>query len=259
MWVGSEDGVFRVKDAYSLALRAQIEEAHSNGADPIWKYLWKLRIHPKARMFLWRAVWDILPHGSNLSRKGIENVDKCTRCGLLETNSHVLKDCKWAQEVWQQVMNSSDIPQQLSFREWFGMMMERKTHAEVELFAMCAWQIWSARNDLCFNKVFISSDHCYKKASDLLQEYKKATASDPTTKNRRENAKWSPPGHGHVKINVDTAVNTQEDRFGLGVVARNSDGAIMLAASKTMWNFHSVERAEIEGFLWAVELIKEQQ
>lgn len=199
--------------------------------------MWNLQIHPKAKMFLWRAARDILPHGSNLSRKGIENVGKCERCGLLETNSHVLKDCQWARDMWQNVMDVADIPHQVTFREWIGTITERRKQYEVEIFAVCAWQIWCARNDLCFEKIYITLDHCYKKATDLLEEFKRANISYSTFQNMRANVKWSPLELGYVKVNVDAAINLKEGRFGLGVKVRNSDGNLLLTASKTMWHF----------------------
>lgn len=74
LWVSSVDGIFRVRDVYALALKLNHEHAGSNGHDPIWKQLWSLQNSPKAKSFLWRAVWDILPHGSNLRKKGVEDV-----------------------------------------------------------------------------------------------------------------------------------------------------------------------------------------
>lgn len=47
-------------------------------------------------------------------------------------------------------------------------------------------------------------------------------------------------------------------KFGLGVVARNSQGVDLLAGSKTSCPFISVEIAELQAFLWAVELAKDQ-
>lgn len=69
VWAGSKDGLFRVRDVYSLALKARREGSSSTGSDPIWRRLWNMHIHPKAKIFLWRALWDILPHGSNLRKK----------------------------------------------------------------------------------------------------------------------------------------------------------------------------------------------
>lgn len=133
VWIASEDGVFRVRDMYALAIRNQCETSSSNGDDTIWKNIWKLHVPPKAKLFLWRASWDILPHGINLGIKGIESVGYCQRCGSQETNSHVLKDCSWVKQVWVKLMSLSDIPQQGSFREWLGKIFEQKNQKEDEL------------------------------------------------------------------------------------------------------------------------------
>lgn len=69
VWTASDDGIFRVKDAYSLALSSSSNASSSNGFDPLWKKMWSLNIPPKPKLFLWRAAWDILPHGVNLREK----------------------------------------------------------------------------------------------------------------------------------------------------------------------------------------------
>jgi ribonuclease HI len=56
---------------------------------------------------------------------------------------------------------------------------------------------------------------------------------------------------------VDAAVNQKEDRGWLGMVVRNADGAVLMAAARTSWPLVDVERAEIEAFKWATELVKE--
>lgn len=53
-------------------------------------------------------------------------------------------------------------------------------------------------------------------------------------------------------------MNIKENRVGVGVVARDDNGVVLLAASKTLWPFVSVERAEIDAFQWGVEIVKEQ-
>lgn len=194
VWIASEDGVFRVRDMYSLALRNQSETSSSNGGDTIWKNIW-------------RASWDILPHGISLCKKGIENVGNCQRCGSQEDNSHVLKDCSWAKQVWLKMMSSSDIPQQGSFCEWLGKIIEQKNQKEVELFSVCAWQIWCARNDLYFENLYVSPELCFKRAKDMLSEYRKANIPEPKEHYRRQKARWVPLDHDTIKINVCTCLN----------------------------------------------------
>lgn len=79
------DGVFQVKDAYSIAQAAHEDASCSLGLDPLWSTVWRLYIPPKARIFLWRALSDIFPHGVNLRSKGIEGVGACLDVGKLRT------------------------------------------------------------------------------------------------------------------------------------------------------------------------------
>lgn len=115
VWTGSNDGVFRVRDMYAMTLREQFEVSSSNGCDLIWQQVWGLNVHPKAKLFLWRSIWNILPHGSNLHKKGINNVERCVRCGLLKSNEHALRDCQWVREVWLNIMCPNDISQTYPF------------------------------------------------------------------------------------------------------------------------------------------------
>lgn len=58
IWAASDDGSFRVQDAYRLALNAYPVASCSSGNDPIWSKISKMHIHPKAKVFLWRVAWD---------------------------------------------------------------------------------------------------------------------------------------------------------------------------------------------------------
>lgn len=79
----------------------------------------------KSQALLMESLVGYSPSWFNLCKKGVVNVGKCQRCGLLENNSRVLEDCSWTQEVWLKIMSSSDIPQYTSFREWLGATMEQ--------------------------------------------------------------------------------------------------------------------------------------
>lgn len=93
VWIGNEDGVFRVKEAYKIARMIDDCALSSYGADPTWKKLWTLNISPKTKMFLWRALWDIIPHTSNLQKKGVTEFSKCLQCGLYESSLHIFRNC----------------------------------------------------------------------------------------------------------------------------------------------------------------------
>lgn len=160
--------------------------------------------------------------------------------------------------MWTLALSNDNYLSLSSFREWLAYLFSKKNQDEADLLCVCAWQIWNARNDFCFEKVSVSPELVFKRASDLLMEFKKANDDIRKVHDRRTSSKWCPPVQQVIKINVDAAVNAKDDRIGLGVVARNYCGTVLLAGSKTFWPFIFVEIAELNAFLWAVELAKER-
>lgn len=160
--------------------------------------------------------------------------------------------------MWSLASDKISSPQFTSFWEWLGAVLQQTKMEDFELFCVCAWQIWCARNDLYFEKISITPELCFKRAYDMLVEFRKANVLDIKNSTPRGKPKWIPPANQIIKVNVDAAVNIQEDIVGLGVVARNSLGEVCLAASKTVWPFMSVEMAELSAFLWVVEFVKDK-
>lgn len=137
-WNASSDGIFRVHDTCKIAQSREDSGSCSRGPDPLWKMIWGLLIPPKAKILPWCAFWDILPHGANLSRKEIEGVGSCPRCGEREDNLHVLRDCDWARRVWKNLPEVPfDTPSD-SFKEWVASIVNNKTYPTIELVCMCA-------------------------------------------------------------------------------------------------------------------------
>ncbi|CAO2820642.1 unnamed protein product [Amaranthus hypochondriacus] len=93
--------------------------------------------------------------------------------------------------------------------------MDQRNQEDIELLSTCAWLIWGARNDVCFEKVYISPKLCFKRVVDLLNEYRKANVSDQCAKSRRSKAHWTPPEQNSIKINVDAPTKPLEDKIGL--------------------------------------------
>lgn len=54
------------------------------------------------RIFLWRALSNILPTMEKLKEKRVVNVSNCRVCGHVEESvMHALVGCDWAEEVWR--------------------------------------------------------------------------------------------------------------------------------------------------------------
>ncbi|CAO2827042.1 unnamed protein product [Amaranthus hypochondriacus] len=127
----------------------------------------------------------------------------------------------------------------------------------VESFVTLGWQLWKARNEAIFEDSQAPSRLCVRKASDWLQEYQKAVElgwSSTSSTHRVDH--WHRPPVDFIKVNVDGAFTIAEDKQGIGVVARDSTGSVVLAGSKTLWHEGSVEMVEARAVLWALDLAK---
>ncbi|XP_019161408.1 PREDICTED: uncharacterized protein LOC109158044 [Ipomoea nil] len=78
-WYDDPNGCYSVKNGYRHVVG--IYES-SSGFDK-WDTIWKLRIPPKWRMFLWRAISNILPTTNNLLIKRVDVDPICAMCGLI--------------------------------------------------------------------------------------------------------------------------------------------------------------------------------
>ncbi|KAL2936256.1 hypothetical protein RDABS01_006694, partial [Bienertia sinuspersici] len=255
-WNGSKDGEFRVRDAYRMAIMED-RASSSNGADPIWNKIWKLKVPPKVRLFVWRACWDILPHNCNLAKRRVKAERGCVRCGMEEDNLHILRDCCWTKKIWEGKRASWCKLEASSFREWLAGVSSENKNGELEAMVMITWSIWNAINELVFEDIYRSPEACCMKALDMLQEYQKANDKPHQTKGRTE-AKWQPPDAGVIKVNFDAAINKDFGRVGLGIISRNSDGQVVFAKARTMCYDWSPELGEARAALEAMKVAKDE-
>lgn len=74
IWHYSADGCYNVKSGYSTLGFNQKFIAGSSNSNPFsfcWNSLWKLNLHNKIKIFLWRALKDSIPTYQNLIQRGI--------------------------------------------------------------------------------------------------------------------------------------------------------------------------------------------
>ncbi|KAK2645906.1 hypothetical protein Ddye_021101 [Dipteronia dyeriana] len=72
--------------------------------------LWKLKIPPKIRIFIWRVCLNAIPFLENLWKKKIVKVACCSRCeSRVESVSHVIFGCRTVKKVWRETKFGSFI------------------------------------------------------------------------------------------------------------------------------------------------------
>ena len=74
----------------------------SNAA--VWKWLWKLDVPAKIKIFGWRALHGLIPCRAILANRHISNVSGCPVCqNGAEDIRHIIFTCNRARAVWRSV------------------------------------------------------------------------------------------------------------------------------------------------------------
>ncbi|XP_038975097.1 uncharacterized protein LOC120106228 [Phoenix dactylifera] len=124
---------------------------------PTWqlegRWIWRLGVHPRMTLFLWRVAWGILPTKGILAGRGIPIPADCEGCpGKEETISHVLFMCPRALQVWGLVLTH-----RLTFTSTEIFLSQLRDSARIfdtmdraTVWAYVAYHIWLDRNARIF-------------------------------------------------------------------------------------------------------------
>ena len=128
---------------------------------PTNRYLWKLKIPLKIKIFLWFLFNGVTLTKDNLAKRQWNGSTKCCFCNMDETIQHLFFDCHFAKFIWRVVFISSGInpPSSISylFGNWLvGINRKLMYLLLVGASALCL-AIWLSRNDVVFDKVRVSS------------------------------------------------------------------------------------------------------
>lgn len=100
------------------------------------------------------------------------------------------------------------------------------------LFCITSWQLWKHRNAVLFEDARSTLHDTFSLAWRTMEEWQfKLGPSRKRAKERTLGARWRPPSPGHLKLNSDAALFS-DDTVGLGFVIRNDRGEVMAAGSR---------------------------
>jgi hypothetical protein len=135
--------------------------------------------------------------------------------------------------------------------------------------AALVYSIWFARNQQVFDLRSIDSLTVIAQAHNSIQEYQKAMNNDAhngssrshlnTNNNREHNRRprankwWTKPDHNKIKVNCDANLAI-EGRWGLGAIYRNSDGALLVAATWVMPGENDPKLADTRRCCWRLNV-----
>lgn len=100
-WKGERSGSFSVRSAYDM-LQVGKHGQKNQPNSGFWHRLWHLKIPPKVKNFMWRAVTNTLPTCLELASRIVDLSSLCPVChNAGETASHVLLNCSFAKRCWE--------------------------------------------------------------------------------------------------------------------------------------------------------------
>ncbi|KAK2382213.1 Ribonuclease H superfamily protein [Trifolium repens] len=225
-------------------------------------------------MLLWRIMQEAIPVKSALNHRGVQCQILCPRCFQKEeTIDHIFMKCHHATRIWfgsKLGVNFSNC--NLSFVEWLQNTINSLKDEDLSYVAALIYGIWLARNQQVFNLRNVDNTTVIEQANRSIQEFQIITSDmnnglsqhvpSSMSNNQshrskpRTNKKWARPDYNKIKINCDANLAI-EGRWGLGTSFRNSDGALLLAATWTMPGSNDSKLAEAYALYAAVLLAVE--
>ncbi|KAL0309769.1 UNVERIFIED_CONTAM: hypothetical protein Sradi_5919200 [Sesamum radiatum] len=219
----THSGSFSVKSAYHLAIvesRKHKPQSFSSDDRTLrndWQGVWNYEVPNKIRVFAWQLGTDSLPLGANLVKRipGIDVV--CPLCQAPEeSDRHTFLLCPFAR---------------MGVRSAGWSRNKRWTTNELSYPEQT---IAFARNYLAASSGFLEHHHILSMTTTIV--------------------KWMDPPDDVVKINSDAAIFKEVGNFGIGIIARNSQGQSLAWSASRHHRSISPEAAETWAAHIAIQL-----
>lgn len=171
-WKFDKLGLYSVKSAYDSIQDEKFGPVSADNSG-FWRQLWNLKIPPKVKHFLWRAVTGSLPTKDNLRCKQVQISSCCPVCqNYAESTLHILVTCSFAEVCWL----NSDTPYVTgefhTFGDWLQLVFQQCSKMEVQSKVMICWTLWKNRNDLVWNQHSLRLKEVVELAKSVLNQWK---------------------------------------------------------------------------------------
>jgi hypothetical protein len=130
--------------------------------------VWRTRVPPRIRVFLWQLLWGKLPCSLQVAKRRGPSNGLCSLCGEPEDCDHIVFKCSLARFLWAGVRellhcswNPAGVGDFLAISHGLSGAYRRIVWFS---FAALAWTLWNIRNKLTMEGVLIGkpADALYK-------------------------------------------------------------------------------------------------
>jgi hypothetical protein len=147
VWNLTQSGTFTVRSMYLDMI--------NDGTKFLRKYIWKMKVPLKIKIFMWFLFKRVLLTKDNLAKRNWSGSKCCCFCNEDETINHLFISCPFAKIVWRIIHLTFNISPPMDITNLFGNWLAgipKKFKTQIRVGA-CAilWTIWNTRNDIIFN------------------------------------------------------------------------------------------------------------
>ncbi|XP_042983202.1 uncharacterized protein LOC122312613 [Carya illinoinensis] len=175
-WQATNNGQYTVKSGYhyqrSLISELEGEASRKHSEKDVWKRLWKMKVAPAVKFFVWRACSDALPIS--------------------------------ARDVWSQgciKVQKMSHHNNMFFNVW-TLLVQQLDQAELEEVAVTLKGIWTRRNEFLHGKGFkhpTSITQIARNEVSSFHEENQSQLPEQLQRSQRE-VKWQKPEAGYYKL-----------------------------------------------------------
>jgi ribonuclease HI len=270
-WNYTKNGVFTVRSAYHLAMKAKrleggaVEASSSCIEHNGWLSLWDAQVPGKVKVHTWRLIENGLAVGAELSSRKIKDGISCLACGRTETLVHRFWSCPHSTAAWSFLSEHTGCalappPKLLSshsdLKGWILDWIGNTDGSLLSLMLMMLYNLWMARNDARDNQRFEDPRSIATRTVVGVEEWLSLRPL-PLGPKIRQKEHWLPPEESWHKVNVDGAFHSDSGRGGGGVIVRDHHGAFVSGACHFFPHTADAECAELLACRRGVQLAQE--
>ena len=97
----------------------------NSSAIPSSKYVWKVKVPLKIKVFMWFVHKQVILTKDNLAKRNWTGPTRCSFCDRDETIKHLFLDCPLAKVLWRTMHIASNITPPNSVSMLFGTWLNR--------------------------------------------------------------------------------------------------------------------------------------
>uniref|UniRef100_A0A2N9FNB8 Reverse transcriptase domain-containing protein n=1 Tax=Fagus sylvatica TaxID=28930 RepID=A0A2N9FNB8_FAGSY len=214
-------------------------------------------VPPKVKLFVWKACQNIIPTQTKLFEKGIAHSYSCLWCeDEPETNDHVLWGCEFAQKVWNlcPVPIGAYLSALKSFTDVIGSFTSDLHTPVLEIAFTTVWALWKARNESVWEAKTLVADAIVHEAVSLASEFLDTQSKTGVPMIGLVGpSRWQRPPSGVFKLNMACHSISKSCRYGLGVLIRDSEGAVMAVLEDSLLSNNELLQLHARAVLVAIK------